>query len=246
VTVGALSFALGDDVAATDALNAAAADCRVIGAATIESLAEAHLALVMLMNGQPDEALRVARGARRLMRERDLEQMPTLALVTAVSAMAEATSGDTDVARRDLMHARTHLAYLHSVADWHHLQANIALAYASLRLSDVVAARVFFREAESILAHHPDAIRCVRQLDDLAAQLQTAREVLPYGPSSLTTAELRVLHYLPSNLSHEQIAQRLYVSRNTAKSHAAAIYRKLGVSSRSEAVEVARAAGLLP
>jgi LuxR family maltose regulon positive regulatory protein len=41
------------------------------------------------------------------------------------------------------------------------------------------------------------------------------------------------------------IAERLYVSRNTAKSHAAAVYRKLGVASRGEAVDLARAVGLL-
>jgi LuxR family maltose regulon positive regulatory protein len=66
------------------------------------------------------------------------------------------------------------------------------------------------------------------------------------GPSSLTTAELGVLHFLPTNLSLADIAKRLYVTRNTAKSHAAAIYRKLGVSSRGDAVTVAREAGLLP
>ncbi len=76
--------------------------------------------------------------------------------------------------------------------------------------------------------------------------MHAAHDVLPVGPSSLTTAELRVLHYLPTNLSHEDIARRLYVSRNTVKSHASAIYRKLGAGSRSQAVDIARAAGLLP
>jgi DNA-binding CsgD family transcriptional regulator len=144
-----------------------------------------------------------------------------------------------DIARSDLALTRTHLAYLHSVADWHHLQARIALSYASLRLGDLVTARMFLAEAESLLARHPDAARCKEQLADLASQLHTARDVLPIGPSSLTTAELRVLHYLPTNLTHQDISERLYVSRNTAKSHASAIYRKLGATSRSEAVEIA-------
>ena len=60
----------------------------------------------------------------------------------------------------------------------------------------------------------------------------------------LTTAELRVLRYLPSHLSFRQIAERLCVSPNTVKTHARGIYRKLGVSSRGEAVDRARAAGL--
>jgi LuxR family transcriptional regulator, maltose regulon positive regulatory protein len=244
-THGALSFAFGDDATAIDAFTRAAAELHVVGAPSIEALALGHLALVRSLGDQPDEALRLARRARQLMRDRELEHMPTLSLVTATSALVESTSGDSDVARSDLLLARTQLAYLHSIAEWHHLQANIALAYASLRLGDLVAARMFRREAESLLEHHGDAVRCKQQVADLTHQLRSAKDVLPCGPSSLTTAELRVLHYLPTNLTHEEIAARLYVSRNTTKSHAASIYRKLGVASRSEAVEVARTAGLL-
>ena len=245
-TQGALLFALGDDIAAIDAFSGASAESLAIDAPTIQGIGLAHLALVLSATDQPDRALRIARQARQLVRDRGLEHMPSLALVMATSALVESTAGDTDVARGDLMVARTHLAYLQSVADWHHLQANIALAYASLRLGDLVAARMFLREAESLAEHHGDAVRYKQQVADLAQQLRSAKDVLPCGPSSLTTAELRVLHYLPTNLTHEEIAARLFVSRNTTKSHAASIYRKLGVASRSEAVKVARAAGLLP
>ena len=61
----------------------------------------------------------------------------------------------------------------------------------------------------------------------------------------LTNAELRVLGYLPSHLCFREIAERLYVSSNTVKTHARAIYRKLEVSSRGEAVDRARRAGLV-
>ena len=65
-------------------------------------------------------------------------------------------------------------------------------------------------------------------------------------PSSLTTAELGVLHFLPTDLSLAEIAQHPHVSRNTTRCDAVIAYRKLGVSSRSDAVTVAREAGLLP
>ena len=52
----------------------------------------------------------------------------------------------------------------------------------------------------------------------------------------LTTAELRVLSLLPTS-TYPQIAATLYVSRNTVKTHLRSIYRKLGVASRSEAIE---------
>ena len=54
-----------------------------------------------------------------------------------------------------------------------------------------------------------------------------------------------MLHHLPSHLSFREIAERLYVSPNTVKTHARGIYRKLGVSSRGKAVDRARAAGLV-
>jgi len=61
----------------------------------------------------------------------------------------------------------------------------------------------------------------------------------------LTTAELRVLRYLPTHLTLAAIADELFVSRNTAKTHAISVYRKLGVSSRQDAVDQARLLGLL-
>jgi DNA-binding CsgD family transcriptional regulator len=61
----------------------------------------------------------------------------------------------------------------------------------------------------------------------------------------VTGAEKRVLRYLPTNLSIPEIAAQLNLSRHTVKSHAVAIYRKLGVTSRSAAVAVARDLGLL-
>lgn len=61
----------------------------------------------------------------------------------------------------------------------------------------------------------------------------------------LTDAELRVLAELPTHRSLEEIGRALYISRNTVKTHAVAIYRKLGVSGRSAAVERARVLGLV-
>jgi LuxR family maltose regulon positive regulatory protein len=61
----------------------------------------------------------------------------------------------------------------------------------------------------------------------------------------LTERELVVLRLLDSELSTRQMAQSLYVATNTVRNQIKSIYRKLGVSSRKEAVEEARAKGLL-
>jgi LuxR family transcriptional regulator, maltose regulon positive regulatory protein len=61
----------------------------------------------------------------------------------------------------------------------------------------------------------------------------------------LTHGETRVLRYLPTNLSAREIADELYLSVNTVKTHQRHLYQKLGARSRSEAVEQARVFGLL-
>jgi LuxR family maltose regulon positive regulatory protein len=61
----------------------------------------------------------------------------------------------------------------------------------------------------------------------------------------LTPKELEVLARLPSHATYRAIGAQLYVSVNTVKTYVSAIYRKLGVSTRAEAVEVAHQCGLL-
>ena len=61
----------------------------------------------------------------------------------------------------------------------------------------------------------------------------------------LSQSEIRVLHYLPTKLSAPEIADQLYLSVNTVKTHMRHVYDKLGAHRRHEAVERARALGLL-
>jgi LuxR family maltose regulon positive regulatory protein len=65
------------------------------------------------------------------------------------------------------------------------------------------------------------------------------------GASTLTAAELRLLRILGTHHSFRGIGEQLHLSRHTVKSHAMSIYRKLDVSSRSEAIQRARELGLL-
>ena len=71
-----------------------------------------------------------------------------------------------------------------------------------------------------------------------------AAEVAPLL-DPLSPSELRVLRYLPSNLSAPEIASELFVSSNTVKTHMRNIYSKLGVHNRNEAVRRTRELGLL-
>ena len=64
-------------------------------------------------------------------------------------------------------------------------------------------------------------------------------------PEELSRSELRVLRYLPTNLTRPEIARELYVSINTVNTHIRNIYSKLGARDRSSAVQRARQLRLL-
>ena len=83
-------------------------------------------------------------------------------------------------------------------------------------------------------------------LDVLAGSLPSAPASEPAAlREDLSQSELRVLRYLPSNLSALEIGHELYLSFHTVKTHMRNIYGKLGVHRRTEAVERARELGLL-
>ena len=87
----------------------------------------------------------------------------------------------------------------------------------------------------------------IAQILDLLAGNRPAPP--PAGPRAprepLTKSEIRVLRYLPTHLSAPEVASELSVSTTTVKTHLRNVYAKLGAHSRAEAVESARALGLL-
>jgi LuxR family maltose regulon positive regulatory protein len=86
---------------------------------------------------------------------------------------------------------------------------------------------------------HPELARRLRAMPS-SAPTRKARPV-----EELTPREHTILELLPSHLSYAQIGTRLYLSVNTVKMNLKSIYRKLAVTSRSEAVDAARSACLL-
>jgi LuxR family transcriptional regulator, maltose regulon positive regulatory protein len=99
------------------------------------------------------------------------------------------------------------------------------------------------RQARQRTAH----AALIAQILDLLAGNEPAPP--PAGPRAplepLTKSEIRVLRYLPTHLSAPEVAGGLSVSTSTVKTHMRNLYAKLGAHSRAEAVESARALGLL-
>ena len=101
------------------------------------------------------------------------------------------------------------------------------------------------REVDELLRHRPGLGTLVGAAEALRVQLSKERGSSIPGASALTATELRLLPLLSTHLSFREIGAKIFLSRNTVKSHAISIYRKLGVSSRSQAVSRSVELGLL-
>jgi LuxR family maltose regulon positive regulatory protein len=211
----------------------------------IHALCLAQLTLLALEEDDWESGAWLAARAKALVESAGVAELPSAALVFAVSAAVRAHSGHVEAATGDRRQASKLLAGLKDFAPWYDAEARIALARAALRLSDPVSARGLLAEAARALRQTPDAVVLGQWLDQVSAQADATESSSINSGWSLTTAELRVLQFLPSHLSFPSIAERLYVSPNTVKTHVRAIYRKFDASSREQAVETARHGGLL-
>ena len=167
------------------------------------------------------------------------------ALVFAVSAWICAHEGLAFEAKGNLRRAAQLLEALAEYMPWYEVEARVAMARASIRLADVTLARTLLAQASRAARRIPDAAILRGWLDEAWSEIDDLGVSALNGACSLTMAELRILRFLPTHLSFREIGARLHVSTNTVKSQAHAIYAKLHVASRSEAVAQASALGLI-
>jgi LuxR family maltose regulon positive regulatory protein len=124
------------------------------------------------------------------------------------------------------------------------VRARLQLAKLYSTRGEQIAARHLLREIDEILLHRPELGALADQVAEVHELVANAH-VGATGATPLTGAELRLLPYLQTHLTIGEIGERLFVSRNTVSSEVASIYRKLGVSSRNDAVQQATRVGLL-
>ena len=212
-----------------------------VGAHETRADALCERSLLAMANGNWSRAEILAAQARDALRPIGMETL----LASAVLARAAVHRGDLTAARRELVSAQRLRPLLTYAIPHLAVQARIQLIHVHLALADIAGARTLMREIEEILQRRPRLGTLVVEALELRAQLSAERGPATPGMSSLTTAELRVLPMLATHLSFPEIGAEMFLSPHTVKSQAMSIYRKLGASSRNQAVIRSRELGLL-
>ena len=208
------------------------------------SLALGERAIIALGRGDVAAATRHVESGLAVVRDAGMDEFVASMTLHAAAARVALANGSPSEARLAIARVNRMRPIATAALPIPSLQMRFETIRACIVLGEASAARTLLLEVKDILRQCPD----LGVLVDEAAELDRAVESMratSAGPWALTTAELRLLAYLPTHLTFREIADRLYVSTHTVKSQAMAIYGKLGVSSRRGAIEQAVEAGLL-
>ncbi len=216
------------------------------GAPYIDAVGQAQLALLALHDGRIDDGEHWIRSARATADRHHLDRFPPAVAVYAIDALFAALARRPEHARRTAAVAGATIDQMGGMSPRTALLAQVLLARTAVTLGDRGEAQRWIAEARHTRSRDGSATFLNAQLDELVNTVGSSPDGEAIGVEPLTAAERRVLAYLPTHLPLGLVASELHLSRNTVKTHTTAIYRKLGVTSRAQAVTAARSAGLLP
>ena len=240
-----VAYLLDGDADQADLILAHAAEVGTdTGAFPATSTALAERAIIAMERQQWGEARVLAEQALTVQSAEHLDDYIMSPLAHTVAARIALHHGDLPGAREHLVQAARLRPLLTYAVSWGAVQTLLEMARAYLTLDDAGGARTVLHQAHGILQLRPELGVLPKQADELQAMLDTVRAGVP-GVSTLTTAEVRLLPLLPTHLNFSEIGQRLYISKHTVKTQAVSIYRTLGTSSRSQAVQRLKEIGLL-
>ncbi|WP_286928747.1 MULTISPECIES: LuxR C-terminal-related transcriptional regulator [Aeromicrobium] len=243
---GEAHLLLGESDEAVECLERAALEAQEEGRHDVVMGTRATLAWIAMDRGAWDEGADDVRGCLAALAAMRSALHPWALLAHAASARGHLRRGDSASALRDLASAVAARGVSTYARPFPAVKGRLEAAKLLWATGDHAGARALVRELHDIFRERPD-------LGVLRAEFDGFIEMMQGGPepgrdtvtAPLTPAELRVLPYLQTHLTIAQIGERLFVSRNTANSEIASIYRKLGVSSRGDAVARATVLGLL-
>jgi LuxR family transcriptional regulator, maltose regulon positive regulatory protein len=202
------------------------------------------LSLIAVRQGDLPRARDLASTAGGLATRCELYDAPQSSLAHTANGAVYAAQGKYEEALGEFKHAVPSHGRTPGMSPWAALEGMLALAQVLLDLGDSARAAEIIDDAQDVLIVHP------QDVSDLTVRLERLRRRLTRSPrvdslDPLTDREVAVLRLLQGTLSRREIGQELGVSPNTVKTHTQAIYRKLGTSSRRDAVERGRDTGLL-
>ena len=210
----------------------------------VRLLAYSVMALVAVERGRLGQAREFAAAARVVTGDGDLRDPPRSAIAKTACGAVAAMQGQLSEARAYFEHALRAGRRCSGMSPWVALDTMFRLVPVLYDLGDPAGAAGLLGEARAVLAAWPDGAKAqLIRADQLANQL-ASRQFRPTA-EPLTDREEEVLRLLRGTLSLREIGQELFLSANTIKTHARAIYRKLGVSTRQEAVERGHQMGIL-
>ncbi len=183
--------------------------------------------------------------AREALARYRLDHITTSAPVFVASARCSLAQGRPAEARDEARQALRLTSLMRVLGPLNEVYSRLALANLFLALGDHAQAVVLLADAQAAYGPANRSPLGDRMMAETLQRLRTPA-TRPSGSPVLTTAEVRVLQYLPTHLSFPEIAAELFVSRHTVKTQALSSYRKLGAHTRSEAIAKARELGLLP
>ena len=195
-------------------------------------------ALVSDECGLHEQAWRLAEQARAAVDANRLGHVAHMGIVEVVRGRILARHGDLAAGRAHLERAVHHAQVSNEPLD--QVVARLELIPVVAAMGDQTASRAHLAEATDALARVPDAAALGVRLEALRHRLRLRVSQRDHLPEPLSDRELGILRLLGGSLSQPEIAAELGISAHTVKSHARAIYRKLGVSTREEALSEAR------
>jgi LuxR family maltose regulon positive regulatory protein len=243
--LGVATLLRGEVDAAPGVFEDAVREAMVSGATFSLIVSQSELALLAIDRGDLGRAEATLETAATIVDDDVLPEYVSASLLLAARARLATRRGERDRAREDLRLAQRVRPQIPDALPWFAVLTRLELARAHADLGDVDGARTVLGEARRTLATSPPLGVLAQQAEDLRDQLGAMAARSDPWASTMTAAELRLLPLLTTHLTFQEIGTRLYVSRNTIKTQAISIYRKLGASSRSDAIARAAELGLV-
>ena len=243
--LGEARLLVGDVPGAVTALSEGAAIASATGNAEGLVSCAAELALLAMDDGRWGEAEAHVTASLAAIDERHMYDYSTAVLAFAQAARLALHHGDLAAVRRELTRAMRARPSCTEAIPYLAVRARLQLAKVFWAVADHATAHHLLREIDDIRLRRPELGALTEQVDEFHRLVTMSEQQGDGGGPPLTPAELRLLPYLQTHLSVREIGERLFVSRNTVSSELGSIYRKLGVSARSDAVVRATQLGLL-